>query len=224
MTQKHETYAFYDEVDDTLTYRHGRCSVGKCKYCDTKRVHRIVSSFIRRLDESGTDLEGIFLWSLGTSLTDTKANRRLLNQRWRLFTKRMNHNSKWQPLFRVRETGRRGFLHFHVICGKFIPHSEVIDEWRSLTREKSNVHVSGYKGARNPRLLIGYLVKYLSKETSAYRWMGPLYGNGGRVQGPAGSGGTTDPSRHRYMGVVQGWTKPHSVAWPEKNSQRNINE
>lgn len=223
MTIKHETSAFYDEIDDTLTYRHSRCSVGRCKYCDTQRVFRIRTAFIRRLDESGASIEGIFLWSLGTSLTDTDTNRRLLNERWRLFTKRMNHYPEWQPLFRVRETGRRGFLHFHVIAGRYIEHSKVLKEWRSLTREKSNVNVSGYKGQRDPDMLIGYLVKYLSKESSAYRWMGPLYGVGGRVQAERVSGPEGPRSkRGRYMGVVQGWTRPHSEGYEQKERQAKI--
>lgn len=211
-TITHEIHAFLDELDDTLSYRHSRHPVGHCPRCDWIRVQSVTVEFIRRLRACDEEIEGLFMWSLGTSLRDTPSNRRMLMKRWRAFTKVMNERDDWVPLFRVVEVGRRGFLHFHVVAGRYIEHAIVLKAWRSLTREPSNVNVSGYKGRKNPETLVRYLVKYLSKSTSSYRWMGPLHGVGGRSQQAERLSGACDGSKRRlrYMGVVQGWSLPHA--------------
>ncbi len=194
MKSRHTVIAFCDEIDNELSYDHERHAKGICPSCDFQRVVGIQREFIRRLEGSEVGIRGLFMWSLGTSLSDTGANRKLLNERWHLFTKRMYHHTDWLPLFRVLEVGRRGFLHYHVVTGLFIKHSTVLQCWRSLTKEKSNVHVSGYKGVKDPVPLIRYLLKYLTKSSSEYRWMGPLYGVGESYR-KAHSG-----ARRRYMG------------------------
>ncbi len=181
MKKVHEVIALMDELDEhNIKYVHERHTIGLCPWCDFIRVEAISKEFIRRLNVCSEEIRDLYMWSLGTSLSDTKMNRNLLMKRWNLFVKRMYHCEDWSPLFRVVEVGRRGFLHIHVICHKFVDHRVVLETWRSLTREKSNVHVSGHKGSLNPLRLARYLMKYLSKESSSYRWLGSFYGLGSR--------------------------------------------
>ncbi len=162
-----------------IIYHHERHRVGDCPWCDFIRVERVADEFIRRVDECGRPIPTLNMWSLGSSLKDTRTNRNVMLKRWYKFRWRMNHLKAWCPLFRVLEVGRRGYLHFHVIVGEFIAHAVVMKEWRDLTQERSNVHVSpGGDYEHDPRRLTRYLMKYLQKESSTYRWMGPLYGLG----------------------------------------------
>jgi len=171
------------EETDIVKILHSRHSVGECPWCDFIRVRKIAKEFERRIDICDERIQSLNMWSLGTSLTDTPLNRKTILHWWRVFTRRLDRNSHWAPLFRVLEVGRRGFLHFHVVCSQYISHAEVLRVWRSITGENSNVHVSSSNKEMKTSTLIRYLIKYLTKESSSYRWMGSLYGLGRATRG-----------------------------------------
>lgn len=187
-----------EDGEEILGYVHERHPKGECPWCDFIRVENIAREFERRLEVCGERIESLNMWSLGSSLVDTEANRKVIVDWWRLFTRRLDRRDEWTPIFRVLEVGRRGFLHFHCVCTRYISHAEVLRTWRSITGEASNVHVSGSARGRNVSTLIRYLVKYLTKDNSTYRWMGSLYGLGNtsrRVRNISGTGG-------RYGGLT----------------------
>lgn len=176
---RHAVIGMIDEAaPGEVIYCHERHPVGACPWCDFIRVENISKEFERRLDVCNQRIQSLNMWSLGTSLKDTAYNRQVLLGWWRVFSRRLDRDTEWLPLFRVVEVGRRGYLHIHCICGAFVAHEKVLRIWRSITGEASNVNVSGSGRNREPRTLIRYLVKYLSKQGSAYRWLGPLYGLG----------------------------------------------
>lgn len=212
----HDVHGFIDEIDESIVYRHERHPRGVCPHCDWKRTMNLTNEFIERLDAIEGKYDDLYMWSLGTSLVDTRANRKLLMSRWRTFTKRMYHCEDWVPLFRVVEVGRRGFLHFHVIVGRYVDHRVVLNAWRALTKEKSNVHVSGHKGRQDARRLARYLIKYMSKSSTTYRFMGPMYGLGRRTSRRIGREGST----LRYGGVTCYQYKTRG--YPVREGQGNI--
>lgn len=177
---EHETVGLYDEESGDIVYAMVRHRVGECPYCDRVRSRRIANEFIRRLDASGLDAGRLHLWSLGSSLKDSAYNRKILTGWWRDFSKGMNKYSSWDPVFRVMESGRRGYLHFHVVIHGFVSHAVVLERWRRITGEKSNVNVSPLTGDGGQ--LAGYLTKYLTKGSGetrrpgTYRWLGSFYG------------------------------------------------
>lgn len=184
---------------DITGYVHERHSIGECPWCDFIRVQSVAKEFKRRMEECDEEIKSLNMWSLGTSLSDTPSNRKILLDWWRVFTRRLDRDTEWSPIFRVVETGRRGFLHFHVVCSRYISHAKVLRIWRSITGEASNVHVSGSPNGRNVKPLVDYLIKYLSKEGSTYRWMGSLYGLGRRRPRRITDGEREGP---RYGGVT----------------------
>ena len=165
-----------DDFTEIMCYVHERHNVGQCPWCDYMRVQHITNEFLWRMDNCGTKIKRLHMWSLGTSMTDTIFNRNVLLARWRQFSKVMGHNKDWSPVFRIVEVGRRGFLHLHVVAIRYVKHSEVLKAWRYQSGEKSNVHVSPGSKFMNPHRLAGYLLKYLSKNSSAYRFLGVFYG------------------------------------------------
>ena len=165
-----------DDFTEIMCYVHERHNVGQCPWCDYMRVQHITNEFLWRLENCGHKITRLHMWSLGTSLRDSKYNRKILLSRWRKFSKVMGHYKAWKPVFRIVEVGRRGFLHIHIVCTAFVEHSLVISKWRGQTGEHSNVHVSPGSKYMNPHRLAGYLLKYLSKESSAYRFLGVFYG------------------------------------------------
>lgn len=199
-------------------YAHERHKIGECPWCDFIRVENITKDFIRRLDITGADR--LYMWSLGTSLKDTRINRKLLMRRWRDFTKRMWHCEEWNPVFRVVEVGRRGFLHIHCVTTSFTEHAIVLRTWRSLTKEKSNVHVSGYKGVLDPRRLARYLMKYLTKESSKYHWLGSFRSLGARSRSVR-NGKTPNLSSLQYGGLCYGGMI--TEGYDGKREQQSIN-
>lgn len=215
MKSVHEVHAFMDEIDGSLVYRHERHGVGVCPWCDLLRVRNISDEFIRRIEACGVPIPSLNMWSLGSSLKDTGYNRKIMLKRWRLFQWRMRKYPDWLPLFRVIEAGRRGFLHFHVVAGHYIRHSIVLEEWRGITNEPSNVHVSGSNGHVSPTNLVRYLMKYLNKSATTYRWMGPLWGVGGTTRSGKGKGRGL-----RYMGVT--CYSVDTRAYEEKDPQQSI--
>lgn len=200
-----------------IKYHHERHSVGVCPWCDFIRVDNICQEFLRRLEVSDHVEDEIIMWSLGTSLKDSKFNRKVLIERWRIFSRRMDRCEDWTPIFRVVEAGRRGYLHLHVAVLGFASHAHVTSTWRSSTGEASNVNFSRSSGGADTPTLVRYLVKYMAKKGSTYRWMGPFYGLGDRSRSIVQPGGV--PS------VFAGATpyKWYTLAYVERRSpQRKL--
>ncbi len=197
----HKRIGFISDDEREITgYGHERHALGECPWCDFVRAEGIAREFIRRMEAIDERFEHLNMWSLGTSMGDTPANRKRLLEWWRKFTKHFAKYEHWSGLFRVVEVGHRGFLHIHFVCSGYLPHQKVLEFWRGLTGQKSNVHVSGQKGRQNPERLVKYLTKYLSKETTSYRWLGVFHGVGGERR-------TQEVQRHhgsKYGGVVYG--------------------
>lgn len=179
MKSVHEISGFIaPDGSDIVLYTHERHPVGVCAWCDYVRSRSIAREFVRRLEVAMPDCRNLNMWSLGTSLHDTKFNRKLLRGYWQRFRTVLHKRGHRSIVFRVVEVGRRGFLHVHYVDAAFIPHKDILSLWRSITSENSNVHVSGQKGPQDVKRLTKYLTKYLCKSSTEYRWMGPLYGLG----------------------------------------------
>lgn len=201
MKINHKRIGFISNDGKEITgYGHERHSVGECPWCDFLRASALAEEFIRRMEVCNERFEHLNMWSLGTSMGDTIANRKRILQWWRKFTVHFNKYESWSALFRVVEVGSRGLLHIHFVCSDYLPHQKVLVFWRALTGEKSNVHVSGQKGAQDPKKLIHYLTKYLTKSTTSYRWLGAFHGVGGE----RGRKTSTRPPDSTYGGVVYG--------------------
>lgn len=189
-----------DDGNEIVGFAHERHKIGECPWCDYIRVEHITKEFFWRLDNCGEKINHLYMWSLGTSLKDTKYNRKILLRMWNKFTKTVQRTETWKPLFRVVEKGKRGYLHIHVVASHFCEHRIILNKWRAQTGEKSNVHVSGYRGTLDPRKLARYLMKYLTKESSAYRWLGAFYGLGKSTSRRVST--SKRSSRVRYGGEV----------------------
>jgi len=217
MKKVHEIHAFMDEIDNSLTYRHSRHKKGECPWCDFIRVGEVSREFLWRLDHVyGTDVPHLNMWSLGTSLKDTKSNRKLLQRWWHLLQARKLDKKGWNPVFRVVEAGRRGYLHLHVIVPTYVRHEVILYAWRSITGEGSNVHVSGQKGRQDPHRLANYLLKYLTKESSSYWWCGCFMGLGRKRR--CSLRGDGQRRQVRYMGVT--CYTYETEAYPEKKKEK----
>ncbi len=162
------------EIYSTAHERHPK-SV-HCKWCDMLRLVQIQEEFLWRLDNCGEVVDHLNMWSLGSSLKASQLNEKVIIRDWHLFRARMAKRGNWKPVFRILEKGRRGYLHIHFVSLVFIEHAVVMDAWRSVRGETANVHVSGQKGAQDPARMCRYLMKYLTKENTSYRWLGPFYG------------------------------------------------
>lgn len=178
MKVEHDIVGLLDHATGEIVYSMVRHRVGECPYCDMLRARRIAREFLRRLDQSGLEAGGLHLWSLGCSLKDSAYNRKILGRWWRKFTEAMKR-SGWCPCFRIMEAGKRGFLHYHVVVSGFVPHALVLEKWRRITGEKSNVNVSPFVGDEDH--LAGYLTKYVTKGAGdgsgcafPYSWLGPF--------------------------------------------------
>ncbi len=175
MKINHDCMAMLDELDHIYSYVHQRHKKSdNCVWCELVRLRRIQNDFQFRLSHCGETVTHLSLWSLGTSLKDTPTNRKILLRWWGLFRMRMNRSKTWSPVFRVVEAGRRHLIHMHFVDIGYIDHSEVLKVWRSLTGEKSNVHVSGSGYGKDSSKLVKYLCKYLTKQTTRYAFMGPF--------------------------------------------------
>lgn len=176
---QHDIEGLLDEDTGEIVYAMVRHRVGECPYCDRLRAGRIAREFIRRVDQAGLDEGRLHMWSLGCSLKDSTYNRKVITGWWREFTKGMNKYTGWRPCFRVLESGRRGYLHFHVVVYGFVSHGVVLERWRRITGERSNVNVSPMQGGAEG--IVKYLVKYITKGSGesrapgTYRWLGPMY-------------------------------------------------
>lgn len=179
MKMRHKATGFISaDGSEIIEAGHERHNIGECDWCDYCRAVNIQQDFLWRLDHCGQNIHNLYMWSLGSSLHDTTFNRKTMRGHWTKFRTYFSKRGGFPVVFRVLETGRRGYLHFHFVATGFMAHAEVLAKWRSLTGEASNVHVSGQNGAQNPKALAKYLTKYLTKETSQYRWCGSFYGLG----------------------------------------------
>lgn len=174
----HETIGLLNPSTGDIVYSLVRHRLGECPLCDRARNNRVAREFQRRLDVSGVSVSSLHMWSLGCSLRDSRSNRKVLSGWWRQFTESMKRTG-WVPCFRILEVGKRGYLHFHVVVSGFVEHAVILQKWRSITGEKSNVNVSAAAGDSSH--MVRYLTKYLSKGNGgacpgSYRWLGPLYG------------------------------------------------
>ncbi len=184
MRSEHQVIGMLNESETEIEcYVHERHKIGECPWCDFIRVDAITDEFLRRMDSVDPPVSRLNMWSLGSSLRDSPMNRKIMQSRWHRFQAGMIRRPDWAPLFRVIEVGRRGYLHFHVITERYTRHSTVLRMWRIQTWESSNVHVSGYKGVQDPRRLTRYLLKYLSKSSSTYWWLGRFHGLGSTKRG-----------------------------------------
>lgn len=201
MKIKHQRIGLLNDDESEIYYCHERHSKKEhCAWCDAIRVSNIQDEFLWRVENCGIKIDHLSLWSLGSSLKATEFNKKVIIRDWHLFRARMSKNTDWMPVFRVLEKGRRGFLHIHFVSINFISHSIVLDAWRSIRGESCNVHVSGQKGAQDPKRMVSYLTKYLTKETTSYRWMGPFYG----FHRERSRSVRTSDIRLHYGGVVYG--------------------
>lgn len=218
MRNYHKAIGFIDEKTGHISrYAHQRHKVGECPWCDYMRAESIAREFLRRMEVLNERMEHLNMWSLGTSLKDSPRNRDLLLRWWAQFRRTIQKRFAWSAVFRVVEVGHRGFLHIHFVCYGYLPHAEVLKVWRAATGEKSNVHVSSQKGAQDVKRLIGYLTKYLTKETTSYRWLGRFHGLSMSRSRSIGSDDVDRPS-DRYGGECYFgyWTEGY------KKKQRNL--
>ncbi len=146
-----------------------------CGLCRDNWIRGLYAKFHSRKRRQGRFIEVAILWTLGTSFDDTERERGLLRHQWNKFRMWMDNYSKWRPIFRVIEKGgKSGKLHVHFINVEFLDHEQVLTVWRGITGEKSNVNFSYCPGGRTEDIL-GYLLKYLTKDDFRYSWMGDFY-------------------------------------------------
>lgn len=153
-----------------------RCrKADNCGLCQSMWIRGLYRKFYTRKRRSDETVEQAILWTLGTSSDATDDGRALLADSWRLFRMWMDNYSDWKPIFRVVETGAKGGkLHIHFIATRYLEHEVVLEAWRTAIGEKANVNFSyipGYDGEN----ILGYLLKYLTKEDSKYSWLGTFY-------------------------------------------------
>lgn len=155
-----------------------RCSIkdGLCDSCQDYRRDRFVAMCMRRAQYYHTNTN-VQLWTLGTDMKDTKTNKEILYKYWRKFSMRINVYSKrigfkYSPLVYVFESGSKGDrLHIHFLHHGFLSHLFVLNLWRSITRQKSNVNYSALDHL-SVIVVIWYLAKYVSKSLERYYWLG----------------------------------------------------
>ncbi len=153
-----------------------RCPKGDdCMICNDRWVRGLYGRFADRLERSGALIAETVLWTLGTSMDDSLANRAILRKHWNRFRVWMDKHTDWSPIFRVVETGSKaGKLHIHFISTNFIDHEVVLGIWRGFSGENSNVNFSFNPGG-DVHDILRYMIKYLVKDKSRYSWMGFLY-------------------------------------------------
>lgn len=213
MKMRHQAKGFISaDGRDIIEAGHDRHKIGECTWCDYCRAINIQQDFLWRLDHCNEDIHNLYMWSLGSSLNDTKFNRKKMRGHWTKFRTAFHKRGNFPVVFRVLETGRRGYLHFHFVATSFMAHADVLAVWRGLTGEASNVHVSGQNGAQNPKSLAKYLTKYLTKESSQYRWCGAFYGLGKeRGRSVRAGRGSQDRLPGSYGELYYGYTTENDI-------------
>ncbi len=220
MKVMHERIGMVNEdFTEIECYVHQRHNIGECPWCDFRRIDNLTKEFLWRLDNCGHKIRRLHMWSLGTSLMDGKYNRVLLLGYWRRFSNAIRHYGIWSPIFRIVEVGRHGFLHIHVVCTDYIDHADVLKMWRYQTGESSNVHVSAGNKYVDPCRLARYLMKYLSKESSSYRFLGVFYGLQSSRSRSIGRGVSL-----RYGGICYGGfqTDGYEISEPQQSIYKNV--
>lgn len=146
-------------------------SCSRCSALWTRNLYRQFFHRWRQIDDPGE----VVLWTMGTSLMDTEANRTRISRYWTLFRMRMNKHGGWTPLFKVVEAGAKGRrLHVHLMVSGFLDHARVLKAWREVAGESANVNFSSVR-SDNVNRHLSYLCKYLVKQRSTYSWLGPMY-------------------------------------------------
>ncbi len=166
-------------------YIQQRCPVIRmCDNCSIQRRMVILARLHSVYRENRKFIKGIVLWTIGTKLKNTVDGRKTLSEFWKYFRSRMNKKAEWEPLFRVVEAGSKGKrLHIHFLNNGFLSHKIVLQAWREVTRENSNVNFSDH--SLPPEYALRYAAKYLSKDASKYSFLGIFYG---KSQSRSGSG------------------------------------
>jgi hypothetical protein len=190
---------FYGCSEDGIRILPKRC--GKCRNCRYFKRRRFIARSLRKFEiynNQSSQMAPIQLWTLGTSLSDTRDNYVTLKRYWRLFTQRINTYKKrglisYSPIVRVFEAGTIGKrLHVHFINVGTIKHSceywdsdstgKYLNEefkcttqcvtciWRSITQEKSNVNFRS-KRSESPMSAFSYCAKYIAKG-NRYSYLG----------------------------------------------------
>ncbi len=171
MPSKHDWIRFGTEFDNCqkiIMVRHPKQA--GCFLCVDLWRKRFYVNFMKRAHNVRT-LNNISFWTLGTSLIDSKANRIAIQYLWNKFRASMNKYSNWEPVVKVVESGSIGKrLHIHFLSLNWIKHEIVLRHWRRITQERANVHV--LKIVNNVRTQLNYLIKYVSKDTGRYSWLG----------------------------------------------------
>jgi len=146
-----------------------------CDFCRVLRRKRILGKALARYKKIKFKGDKLILWTFGSSLHDNEINRRLIRNYWYLFVRRLKKISKnFDPLMNCMESGSRGDrLHYHIVGRGFLDHEKVLEIWRSITKEKSNVNFSRKISSRNSYQAFAYLAKYASKGYKYY-WMGSM--------------------------------------------------
>lgn len=166
-----------------VPFRCAARSKESCDFCKTSRARQFLAKFFERVELSGVSLDETIMWTLGTSIEyyrdyDWDSGRWVDNISeitclWQKFNSRMKMEARrngvsWDPLVYVVEAGSEGNrLHVHLLVRSKINHQVVLQHWRDLTGEKSNVNF--VKGQ------VGYLAKYAGKGLLRYSFLGELY-------------------------------------------------
>lgn len=218
----HERIGLLDSDEKEIYYAHERHKKDDhCSWCEMVRLVHIRREFLYRLENCGVPVHHLSMWSLGSSLKSTSYNRKIIIRDWHLFRARMSKLTSWVPVFRILEEGKRGYLHIHFIAISYLKHAVVMRAWRDIRGESCNVHVSGQKGKQDPLRLASYLLKYLTKEGSGYRWMGPFYGMARERSRRVRQGSDI---RLHYGGIVYGGFESEVLEIPQYDAQMNFDE
>ncbi len=163
-----------------------RCpKAANCGICQSLWIKGLYRKFYTRKRRSGDIVEQAILWSLGSSKLDTEHERAALGDSWKRFRMWMDNYSNWKPIFRVVETGSKGGrLHIHFIATRYLDHEVVLEAWRNAIGERANVNFSYIPHSDDTSSILNYLLKYLTKETSRYSWLGAFYkaGEGEKIE------------------------------------------
>lgn len=167
------------QSEDLIIYVPYRCT-RKEQYCIECKRHRRAVLFAKLMERWGLNeqITRLGFGTIGTNWKDTARNRVRLSEAWQLFRKIMNKNTKWNPLFKVVEKGKKGYLHIHFLYQSYVHREFVREEWSRITKiTKPHVWLQEvhFKYDNIVRTL-WYVTKYVTKEASAYSWLGDFYG------------------------------------------------
>lgn len=158
-----------------------RCRLYKdCIACSRWRVRRIVAKGINRWDRLPHKPKLYRMWTFGTSLEDTVENRVVISGYWKKFTHQMRTYCKrkgfmFMPNMYGIENGSQGNrLHVHCLVFGYSGHKIILERWRKVTGENSNVNIARSRFRNDHRRAISYIAKYCGKSGGKYYWAGDL--------------------------------------------------